>query len=200
MTKSFLEAIKERRTYYSISDEMIADEQTIQETIQEALKHAPSAFNSQSARIIVLLGKHHKKIWDLTKDELKKIVPADAYPQTENKINNAFKAGYGTVVFFEDENVIKQLQTNYPTYSAAFPIFSHHSSGMLQFIVWTALEQLGFGASLQHYSPLIDAPLAKEWDIPPHWKVVAQMPFGKPINPPSEKTFSPIEERFKIFK
>lgn len=200
MAKSFLEAVKERRTYYSISDEAPVDDKVIQETIQEAIKHAPSAFNSQSARVIVLLGKHHKKFWDLTKEELKKIVPAEAFVQTENKINNAFRAGYGTVVFFEDENVVKQLQTNYPTYSAAFHIFSHHSSGMLQLIVWTALEQLGFGASLQHYSPLIDAPLAKEWDIPSHWKVIAQMPFGKPTASPSEKSFSPIEERFKIFK
>ena len=127
-------------------------------------------------------------------------MPTEAYPQTEGKINNAFKAGYGTVVFFEDENVVKQLQTSYPTYSAAFPIFSQHSSGMLQFIVWTALEQLGFGASLQHYSPLVDAPLAKEWDIPANWKVVAQMPFGKPLATPSEKTFLPLEDRLKIFK
>lgn len=70
---------------------------------------------------------------------------------------------------------------------------------MLQYIVWTALEQEGLGASLQHYNPLIDARVASEWNIPSNWKLIAQMPFGVPTSPASEKQFSPLEDRVLVF-
>ena len=36
-----------------------------------------------------------------------------------------------------------------PALAQAFPAWSLHQSGMLQYIVWTALEKEGLGASLQ---------------------------------------------------
>ncbi|NFV72581.1 nitroreductase, partial [Clostridium botulinum] len=39
----------------------------------------------------------------------------------------------------------------------------------------------GFGASLQHYNELIEEDVKKEWNIPNNWKLIAQMPFGKPV-------------------
>ena len=71
---------------------------------------------------------------------------------------------------------------------------------MLQFVVWTALEQTGLGASLQHYSPLIDEDVRNEWGLPENWKLIAQMPFGKPVAQPGEKQFSPLEARLKVFR
>ncbi|MNI90586.1 hypothetical protein D3C73_1481250 [compost metagenome] len=71
---------------------------------------------------------------------------------------------------------------------------------MLQFAIWTALEMEGFGASLQHYNPLIDYEVKKEWNIPSTWKLVAQMPFGVPVEEPGSKEFNNINERVKIFK
>jgi predicted oxidoreductase (fatty acid repression mutant protein) len=65
--------------------------------------------------------------------------------------------------------------------------------------VWTALESLGFGANLQHYNPLIDGPVAKQWDISSDWRLIAQLVFGSPEGEPGEKTQKPIEERVKIF-
>ena len=65
--------------------------------------------------------------------------------------------------------------------------------------VWTALESLGFGANLQHYNPLINEPVAKQWNLPTEWRLVAQMVFGSPEAPAGEKTQKPIEERVKIF-
>lgn len=66
-------------------------------------------------------------------------------------------------------------------------------------LVWTALESLGFGANLQHYNPLINEPVAKQWNLPTDWRLVAQMVFGSPEAPAGEKTQKPIEERVKIF-
>lgn len=200
MKNAFLDAVKARRTYYAISKEAVASDERIQEIVSEAVKHAPSAFNSQSARVIILLGDQHDRLWDLVKGELKKIVPADSFQATEDKINGAFRSGYGSVLFFEDMSVIEGLQQQFPLYKDAFPVFSHHSGGMLQFIVWTALELEGFGASLQHYNPVIDEAVRAAWNVPPSWKLLAQMPFGKPVAQPGDKTFEPLEKRVKVYK
>jgi predicted oxidoreductase (fatty acid repression mutant protein) len=65
--------------------------------------------------------------------------------------------------------------------------------------VWTGLESLGFGANLQHYNPLIDAGVAKQWDLPSDWRLVAQMVFGSPEDVAGEKVQKPVEERVKVF-
>ncbi|WP_461612119.1 nitroreductase family protein [Clostridium sp. Marseille-QA1073] len=199
MSKEFLTAIEDRRTFYGISKEAVVSDDRIKEVIEHAVKHTPSAFNSQSARIVLLLGEHHDKLWDITKEALRKIVPADKFSPTEEKINS-FKSGYGTVLFFEDNSVVESLQQQFAAYKDNFPIWSQQSSGMHQFTIWTALEIEGFGASLQHYTELIENDVKKEWSVPENWKLIAQMPFGKPTEEPGEKEFQPLEERIKIFK
>lgn len=197
---SFFEAVKARRTYYAISKEPVVADERIQEIVNEAIKYIPSAFNSQSARVVVLLGEQHDQLWNIVKSELKKIVPADKFQATEDKINGAFLSGYGSILYFEDMSVIEGLQQQYPAYSDAFPVFSNHSAGMLQFVIWTALEQEGLGASLQHYNPVIDDAVKANWNIPDSWKLLAQMPFGKPVSDPGEKEFQPLEARVRIYK
>lgn len=199
MSKEFLTAIEDRRTFYGISKEAVVSDDRIKEVIEHAVKHTPSAFNSQSARIVLLLGEHHDKLWDITKEALRKIVPADKFSPTEEKINS-FKSGYGTVLFFEDNSVVESLQQQFAAYKDNFPIWSQQSSGMHQFTIWTALEIEGFGASLQHYTELIENDVKKQWSVPENWKLIAQMPFGKPTEEPGEKKFQPLEERIKIFK
>jgi len=197
--QNFLNAVKERRTYYGISNELTVPEKEIEAIVEQALLHAPSSFNSQSARVVLLFGKQHEKLWNIAKEQLRKIVPAEAFAQTEAKIDS-FKAGAGSVLYFEDQAVVKGLQEQFAAYADNFPVWSNHSSGMLQFVVWTALEQTGLGASLQHYNPLIDEDVRKEWGLPESWKLIAQMPFGKPVAQPGEKQFSPVEARLKVFR
>lgn len=199
MSKDFSTAVKDRRSIYGISKENVVSDDRIKEIIDHAVKHTPSAFNSQSARVVLLLGIHHDKLWEITKEALRKIVPAEQFSSTEEKINS-FRSGYGTVLFFEDNSVIESLQQQFAAYKDNFPIWSQQSSGMHQFVIWTALEIEGFGASLQHYNELIEADVKKEWSIPNNWKLIAQMPFGKPTAQPGEKQFKPIEERIKVFK
>lgn len=199
MAKDFYTAVEERRSIYGISKEAVVSDERIEEVIQHAVKHSPSSFNSQSGRVVVLLGEHHNKVWEITKEALRKIVPAEQFAATEEKINS-FGAGYGTVLFFEDYDVVEQLQRDFALYKDNFPIWSNQSSGMLQFVVWTALEIEGFGATLQHYNPLIDEDVRKEWNIPASWKLIAQLPFGKPTVEAGEKSFQPLESRVKLFK
>lgn len=199
MAISFMEAIKNRRTYYSIGNEEIVDYKRIREIVADAVKYVPSSFNSQSSRVVILFGDEHRLLWDMTKEELKKITPPEKFQATEDKINSSFRSGYGSVLYFEDMNTVEGLQERFPLYSENFPVWSNQASGMLQFVIWTALEAEGLGASLQHYNPIIDNAVKLQWNIPAEWKLIAQMPFGKPIALPTDKEFKSIEERLKVF-
>ncbi|BFH63430.1 nitroreductase family protein [Paenibacillus azoreducens] len=199
MSKEFFSAIKGRRSIYGISKDVTVSDEKILEIVNEAVKHTPSSFNSQSARVVVLLGEQHDKLWNLTEGTLREVVPAENFAPTAEKMA-AFRSGYGTVLFFEDNAVIEGLQSQFAAYKDNFPIWSQQSSGMLQLVVWTALEAEGLGASLQHYNPLIDKKVANEWNLPASWKLIAQMPFGKVAAPANEKQFQPVEDRVKVFK
>ncbi|MDQ0207806.1 nitroreductase family protein [Alkalicoccobacillus murimartini] len=199
MSKDFYQAIEDRRSYYAVSKEQVVSDDRIVEVVHHAVKHVPSAFNSQSTRVIVLLGAEHDKFWNLTTETLRKVVPAENFGATQEKMD-LFSNGYGTVLFFEDEEVVKGLQEQFALYADNFPVWSEQTSGMHQFAVWTGLEIEGFGATLQHYNPLVDEDVKKEWHVPASWKLRAQMPFGKPAAPAGEKEFSSLEERVKVYK
>jgi len=192
-------AIQHRRSYYSISNQSPVSDSEIQEIIRFAVTNVPSAFNSQSTRVVLLLKEQHTKLWNIVKETLRKIVPPASFGATEQKINS-FSAGYGTVLYFEEQTIIKSLQESFPSYANNFPVWSDHTSAMHQFAIWTLLEDAGFGASLQHYNPLIDEEVKQTWKLPESWRLVAQMPFGKPTQEPGEKTFGSIEERVLVYK
>ncbi|ODP26286.1 nitroreductase family protein [Paenibacillus sp. PK4536] len=200
MALDFFQALENRRSIYVISKESPIADSRIQEIVEEAVKYTPSSFNSQSARVVVLLGEQHDKLWDITTETLRGIVNnEEAFQGTADKMS-MFKNGYGTVLFFEDTDIITNLQNQFEAYKDNFPLWGHHANGMLQLVIWTALEAEGLGATLQHYNPVIDAEVKSTWDIPAQWQLVAQMPFGKPAAPAGEKTFQPVEERVKVYK
>ncbi len=199
MAKDFLTAVAERRTYYGISKEVDVSDNRIKEIIDHTVKYTPSAFNSQSTRVILLLGNQHDHLWEMAKEALRKIVPPDQFGSTEGKINS-FKNGYGTILFFEDMSIVEGLQKQFALYKDNFPIWSQQSNGMHQYVIWTALEEEGLGVSLQHYNEVIENDVKKEWKVPDNWKLIAQMPFGKPTAAPDAKDYLPIEERVKAFQ
>ncbi len=198
-TEAIFEAMKKRRSIYGISKEAVTSDERIQEIVEQVVLHTPSAFNSQTARIIILLGEKHDQLWDYTTNILKEIVPADSFEPTQQKMDS-FKAGYGTILFFEDEAVIRSMQDQFQAYQDKFPVWSQQANGMHQYLIWTLLEAEGYGASLQHYNPLIDEKIKAEWDIPESWTLVAQMPFGKPTAPAGDKEFKPLEERIRTLR
>lgn len=199
MKKDFYSAVADRRSFYGIGKESVISDKRIQEVVEHAVKYAPSAFNSQSTRVVLLLGHEHDMLWNITKEALRKIVPEDKFKPTEEKINS-FQNGYGTVLFFEESSITKGLQEQFPLYKDNFPIWAQQSNGMNQYIIWTALEMEGFGVSLQHYNEIIEEQVKNQWNIESNWKLIAQMPFGKPTAEPDEKQYIPIEQRVRVFK
>ena len=200
MKKSFEEALKHRRTYYSITNQSPVSDEEIERIVNLAVTHVPSAFNSQSTRVVLLLGENHKKLWHIVKETLRKIVPPEVFKTTEAKIDNSFASGYGTGLFFEDQSVVKGLQEAFSSYKDNFPGWSLQTSAMHQLAVWTMLEDVGFGASLQHYNPLIDEEVRHTWHLPEEWHLIAEMPFGLPVQGPGDKDFKDLDTRVKVFK
>jgi predicted oxidoreductase (fatty acid repression mutant protein) len=198
MSNAFIESIKQRRTQYALGKNLPMAQDEVTALIQQAIKLAPSSFNSQSSRAVVLFGEQSLAFWDIVKAELAKIVPAEAFGPTEAKINS-FAAGAGTVLFYEDQDVITGLQGQFALYADNFPVWSEQASGIAQFSVWSALAQAGIGASLQHYNPLPDAAVAEKWNLPASWKLRAQMPFGSNEAPFGDKTFIDDAVRFRTF-
>lgn len=197
MPNQFIELLKKRRSIYHLGPTPPLAEAEISRLIKEAVKYTPSAFNSQSARAVILFGQQNIKLWQIVQNTLQKIVPADKFSPTAQKIAS-FAAGNGTILFFDDTDTVKALQEQFPLYQDNFPVWAEQANGMAQLSVWTALAEAGIGASLQHYNPLIDDEVKKEWQLPQEWKLIAQMPFGSIEAPAGDKTFIPIEERVLI--
>jgi len=202
-----LNMIKARRTHYALSKASPISDAQLRTIVETAVMDVPSAFNTQSGRAVLLIGKSSDKLWEIVKTGYLKLIEGDeaATKLYTTKIAE-YAAGYGTVLFFEDTAVVEGICAKIPAMASHFPVWSENSTGMLQFAVWTALANEGLGASLQHYgaySPEISTNVLKEFNLPSTWKSTAMMPFGvstgPPGNPTRPKTFEPIEERVKVF-
>ena len=197
--KNLQQLAEKRRSIYALSNQLPVSNDEIVNLVEHAVLHTPSAFNSQSARIVVLFGEDHKKLWDITEETLKVIVGDDEkFQGTKDKIAG-FRAGAGTVLFFEDKGVVRNMQEAAPLYADKFPIWAHQTSAMHQYVIWTALASIDVGANLQHYNPVIDQRVADAWDIAEDWELNAQMVFGAIEQPAGDKAFQPIDERMKVF-
>ncbi|KAL9940049.1 hypothetical protein V8E36_000754 [Tilletia maclaganii] len=202
MSKSaqFLNAIIARRSIYQLSKTpALLSDAELQKLTLDVVKHSPTSFNSQSSRAVLLLGAEHDHFWSqLVPDVLRKTISDPASLERGLGRLGGFGAGVGTVLFFESQKTIEELQAKIPAYAAHFPEFSAHSTGMAQINLWTALELEGYGANLQHYASAGPAVLEK-YSLPSDWKLEAQLVFGAPQGAPKEKTFIPDEERVFAF-
>ncbi|GAB2024107.1 nitroreductase family protein [Lactovum odontotermitis] len=200
---TFLETLKNRRSIYALGKNIDGDKAI--ETIKEAVRQSPTAFNSQSSRVLIVTGDAQDKLWNtITAADLEAAmheqgVPEEAIAATKGKLAG-FAAAHGTALFFEDMDVVKNLQENFALYAENFPLWSEQATGITTANAWTALSEIGIGANLQHYNPVIDASVAKEFSIPASWKLRGQLVFGSVEAPAGEKTFIADEERFKIVK
>ncbi|RZG43917.1 nitroreductase family protein [Acinetobacter wuhouensis] len=200
MSKDFNDLIKNRRSIYAIGKNVKFSADEVAELIQTTVANSPSAFNSQTSRVVILFSQEHQKYWDIVKEVLKPFAPNEEAAAATNTKIDSFAAGFGTALFFEDQDVVKTLQDQFPGYADNFPIWSEQSTGIAQFAVWTALAEQGIGASLQHYNPLVDEKVAAQWNLPANWKLRAQLVFGSIEASAGEKEYMDRAQRFRVFK
>jgi predicted oxidoreductase (fatty acid repression mutant protein) len=200
MANEFLNLIEQRRTIYALAKNVEQTPEYLTDLIQRTIRESPSSFNSQSSRAVILFNAEHEKFWNFVKQELQAYATDEAAAAKTTAKMDSFAAGLGTILFFEDMSVVKDLQTRFALYAENFPIWAEHSTAMAQFATWTALHTEGLGASLQHYNPIVDQQVHKEWDIPQNWKLRAQLVFGSIEAEAKEKTYIENAERFKVFQ
>lgn len=197
---SFTELQQQRRTIYGLGRNVQQTPEDLFDLVKSAVRQAPTAFNNQTVRSIVLTGDAHEKLWDIVAKRLKEEVPDEsAYQATLAKINASFKAGFGTVLFFTDTSIVKSFEENIPLYAENFQDWSEQGHGIAEYATWLALTKAGLGASLQHYNPLIDDEVAKAFDVPSTWRLRAQLVFGSIEAPAANKDFVEDNERFKHY-
>lgn len=187
-----LESLKERRTYYGIGKEIPVSEDKVVDLINEAAELVPDAFNMKSSRLVVATGKKQDELWDRIYDAFNGNVARE-------KIDS-FKNGYGTILYFYDNDVVKGLQEQFPLYAENFPKWASQSSAMLQISLWSGLRELGIGASLQHYNPVINETVRELFDLPESFILDAQMPFGGILEEPVAKDKEDISKRVRFVK
>ena len=196
---AFISALKNRRSVYHLGENISLSNKEVEELIKEVVRETPTAFNSQTQRVVILFGDAHKKLWSITEDALKPLTPVENFPGTQEKLQG-FAAGKGTVLFFEDMDVVRSLQEQFALYAENFPIWSDQSTGIAQHAVWVALAEANIGANLQHYNPIIDEEVAATWNIPANWKLTGQMPFGSIEAPAAPKDFMDDADCFMVIK
>ena len=198
--RNFVQAIGHRRTCYHLGPHQLVATDEIIDMLDTVLLNIPSAFNGQSTRLVLLMGEHHLRLWEIVKQRLAEIVATENFERTREKIDSCFAAGCGTILCYEDTRVVEQQKREYEIYASALDEYSSQTSAMHQLAVWTMLADMGYGASLQHYNPLIDYRVASEWQLPEWWRLKAQMPFGEPLRPADIKIqHLPANERRLVF-
>jgi len=197
---SFTDLQEKRRSIYVLGDNVSQTPEELFELVKSAVKHAPTAFNNQTVRTVVLFGEKKDQLWDITADRLKSEVPTEAaYQNTLEKLNS-FKAGVATVLFYSDTDVVKTFEENIPLYSENFYDWSEQGHGIAEYATWLAVTEAGLGANIQHYNPLIDESVAKAFEIPAHWRLRAQLNIGSIEEPASIKEYMTDDDRFKLVK
>ena len=190
----FFEAVKNRRSIRVLEDVAVVPDEQVIEIVESALNHTPTAFNGQETRVVILFGENHKKLWNDTEEIARKKTKED-FARIEERING-FRNGHGTILFFQDRDVIRGLQEKMPQFHDELEVWSQQNQGMLQYVVWTGLEAVGYAASLQH----MEINIQPEWNVPDSWKMIAQMPFGKQVQPLMEKEIIPVEKKLIVVK
>lgn len=184
--------LKLRRSIYALNKELEISESEVVRFIEETVELVPDAFNMKSQRVVVALGERQNRLWDEISAVFDGKVP-------QEKIDG-FKGAYGTVLYFYDKEVVNGLMEKFPAYAQNFPNWAQQSNGMLQISIWAGLRDLGIGANLQHYNPVIDNVVKEMFDIPESYVLLAQMPFGGIVSEPEAKEKEDIAARVKVVK
>ncbi|KAJ7163386.1 nitroreductase [Mycena filopes] len=203
MSAAFLTAIATRRTTYGLTPKSKVSDEQLEAIVKHCVLHAPTPFNTQSSRAVLVIGAENTKLWNMISESVLKALPEGDQKVAQAGKLKAFGGGYGSVLFWEDQAVVDGIAAKIPMLKAQFPVWSTNATGMLQHAVWTAFCLEGLGANLQHngaYSAELVADIQKAFSLPTTWTSTAIMPFGDPAAPPGEKAFGPIEDRVKVFK
>ncbi|UUX33881.1 nitroreductase family protein [Fundicoccus culcitae] len=195
----FKEVVKNRRSIYALGNESDYTVEEIVNNIRETQKDVPSAFNSQTSRLVILTGEANDKFWDLIYNVQKDVLD-EATWEFMSPIMVGAKNGIGTVLFFEDRDAVAKM----PTQGQRTEAYKQNNSANSQYATWLALADMNLGGSLQHfnvgYEQGFDKAVREMFDLPDSYEMIAQLPFGSVAQPAGEKEYMDSEEQVRLIK
>jgi uncharacterized protein len=110
----FAEA-EHRISCYQLTRESNIPDSRVEEIVNFVVKHAPSSFNVQSARVVILLKEEHDALWNIA-DTVAKSSHPEAYDKMLGKMISGFGAAYGSILFLEDQESLQALADKNPLF------------------------------------------------------------------------------------
>ncbi|AEA01354.1 MULTISPECIES: nitroreductase family protein [Aerococcus] len=195
----FKDLAAKRRSIYHIGKNTDHTSQEIVDALKAVLKDVPTAFNSQTSRVVIAFGDKHQDLWDEIYQVQEGVLEGDMWEQMSGVIQGA-KAGLGTILFFEDLNEVENMPAN-PERSTAY---KENNSANHQYAAWLTLAELDLGATLQHfnigYEQGFDKSIRQMFDLPDSYAMLAQMPFGSIETPAGDKDYIDQDEKVRVYE
>lgn len=195
---TFVDLVEKRRSIYALGTDSEYSKKDIEKRIREVVKQVPSAFNSQTTRVVVLFDEANNKFWDHIYNVQKDILDGGMQDWMSGVVTGA-KNGIGTVLFFEDLDAAKKM----PTEGARTEAYKQNNNANAQYAVWLALAEMDLGASLQHfnvgYEQGFDKATREMFNLPETYEMIAQMPFGSIEQEAGEKEHIDTDVQVKVF-
>ena len=205
MQSNFIQIAKLRHSVYHLGKNVKFSQKEIINLIENAIKVAPTPFNNQTVRAVILMGGYQGQVWQLIGQNVKQLVGSAKYQQVAAPKIHSFSQGYATVLFYTDTDIVKKTAKQVPGFPAHnFTEWSEQAQGNAQYSVWTALAEQKLGASIHHYSALFgqqvaDA-LAKKFQVPKSWRLRTEMVLGSIEKPVQAKPLINDDQKFKVLK
>lgn len=195
----FKDLIKKRRSVYEVGKDTDLSPEEIHEYIQEVVKEVPTAFNSQSTRVVIVTGAANEAVWDEIHRAQKEALDKDMYDFMAPRFENSKKA-LGTVLFFEDQEEVQKMPTN----EVRANLYKEQNSAFAQYAVWLALTDLDLYATLQHfnigYKENYDKSIREMLNLPDSFELNAEMPFGSKASEANKKAYMDVDEQTRLIK
>lgn len=195
---AFVDLIEKRRSIYALGTDSEYSKKDIENRIREVVKQVPSAFNSQTTRIVVLFDNANDKFWNHIYDVQKNVLEGEMWDMMSGVMTGA-KNGIGTVLFFEDKETVEKM----PAQGARQEAYKQNNNANAQYAVWLALAEMNLGASLQHfnvgYEQGFDKGTKEMFNLPESYEMLAQMPFGSVEQGAGEKEHIDTDVQVKVF-
>ncbi|MHA6252645.1 nitroreductase family protein [Oceanobacillus sp. CAU 1775] len=195
---TFVELVEKRRSIYALGTDSEYSKQDIENRIREVVKQVPTAFNSQTTRVVVLFDEANEKFWNHIYDVQKNVLEGEMWDMMSGIMTGA-KNGIGTVLFFEDKDAVEKM----PAQGVREEAYKQNNNANAQYGVWLALAEMNLGASLQHfnvgYEQGFDKGTKEMFDLPESYEMLAQMPFGSIEQEVGEKEHIDTDIQVKVF-
>lgn len=191
-----MDVIEKRRSNYDLGNNLEISKKDLINLLRKIIYYAPSPFNVQSSKIVLLNKKSHHLLWTTVVEEfLKKNNNGNLLDSDKAKIKREDKA-YGTILFYKDERVIEEFKEKLDAYEQkSLDSWCIEESAMLQMNIWNELRLKNIGAHIVHFDD-IDEEVSVAFDIDKNYKLVAMMVFGNIIQEAAVKPKKDIDKRF----